>query len=377
VLLPLDQELSSALHATHVAGGVGVITKQLTGKIYFYVYPSAFQNLGGGEVQLTKTKEALETLGADIHLFNQWEDRFGPGDLVHVFGSVKDALGLMVSAKAQGAKIVLSPIIWYNWQSSLMIDYPLKERLLCLSRQFAKVLFPALPSQRRRMMLLADLILAGSQMEAQQISRFFSIPKERIRVVTYGVEDHFRDTSKDLFIQEYGLENFVLSVGRIEPRKNQLSLIRAMKSVKRALVLIGDPVSHHADYFNKCKREAGDQVHFLGSLPHNSELLCSAYAACDVFALPTWFETPGHAAMEAALAGSKVAVTREGSTREYFQNFAEYVNPGSVSDVSVKLNKLLAAPKTTELASHVRENYTWANTASKTMDAYRSIASAT
>ena len=46
--------------------------------------------------------------------------------------------------------------------------------------------------------------------------------------------------------------------------------------------------------------------------------LASAYAAARVFALPSWFETPGLAALEAGLAGCAVAITPYGSTRDYF-----------------------------------------------------------
>ena len=67
--------------------------------IYFYVYPSAFQNPGGGEILLLKTKQYLEELGVNVRLFDQWQHRFQSGDLLHVFGSVKEALGLMETAK--------------------------------------------------------------------------------------------------------------------------------------------------------------------------------------------------------------------------------------------------------------------------------------
>ena len=48
---------------------------------------------------------------------------------------------------------------------------------------------------------------------------------------------------------------------------------------------------------------------WLGRLDHHDPLLASAYAAARVFALPSWFETPGLAALEAALAGCSVAIT--------------------------------------------------------------------
>lgn len=72
-------------------------------KVAFYVYPTAFQNPGGGEVQLLKTKEALEKLGVPIKLFDIWNDRLRDFDILHVFGSVKDALPMMEEAKRVGS----------------------------------------------------------------------------------------------------------------------------------------------------------------------------------------------------------------------------------------------------------------------------------
>ena len=44
-------------------------------------------------------------------------------------------------------------------------------------------------------------------------------------------------------------------------------------------------------------------VSWLGRLDHHDPLLASAYAAARVFALPSWFETPGLAALEAGPGG--------------------------------------------------------------------------
>ena len=99
----------------------------------------------------------------------------------------------------------------------------------------------------------------------------------------------------------------------------------------------------------------------------------SAYAACKVFVLPTWFETPGLAAMEAALAGANLVVTREGSTREYFKEFAEYVNPASVPDIRDKILRALGKTKRPDLARLVRERYVWEKAAQDHIRLYQTL----
>lgn len=341
--------------------------------IYCYVYPSAMQNPGGGEALLLKTKEYVEKLGVSARLFDMWNDRFQKGDLLHVFGSVKEALGLMEVAKSKGVKIVLSPIIWYNWQSSFWVPYSIKERFLCLVRQGVKSMFPMMPSARKRMMELADLILASSEAEAEQIRRYFLIAPDRIKVVTYGADEAFLDATPTFFEQRFGIKNFILTVGRIEPRKNQLNLIRAMKGGQRPLVIIGEAVSHHQSYYNRCKDAADGNVYFLGALPQNSQELRSAFAACSVFTLPTWFETPGLAALEAALSGAKIVITRAGATREYFGDFVDYIDPADIQDIRNKIEVAYQRSKTTVLRDYVSKRYLWQHMAEQTIRAYQKL----
>ncbi len=322
---------------------------------------------------LLKTREAVEKRGVRVKLFDMWNDRFQPGDILHVFGSVKEALGLMKTAKTKGVRIVHCPIIWYNWQSSFKIAYTPRERLLCLLRQTVKTLLPAMPSERGTMMNCADLVLAGSEAEAQQIHRYFLVPADRLRVVTYGADEEFEAADSELFRTKTGLRDFVLAAGRIEPRKNQLNLIRALKGTGVPLVIAGEPVSTHRDYYDRCRQEAGPEVHFAGYLDRASGLLGSAYAGCGVFVLATWFETPGLAALEAALAGAKVVLTREGSTREYFGSDADYVNPASVADIRAKVLAALKKEKNGRLKERVRSHYLWKHSAEAQIKVYREL----
>ena len=210
-------------------------------------------------------------------------------------------------------------------------------------------------------------------MEAEQISRYFLIPREQVQTIHYGVDQAFDGTDPQLFEQKFGMRNFILMVGRIEPRKNQLNLIRAARGINRPVVIIGGYVLAHKDYFDRCQQEADSNVHFLGELPMDSEELRSAYAACDTFVLASWFETPGLAALEAALAGAKIIITREGSTREYFKDFVEYVNPASISDIRKKIDSVLQQPKDDRLRNYVRDHCLWEHAASKTIDIYRKL----
>lgn len=341
--------------------------------VYFYIHPEACQDPGGGKVQLMKTKEYLEKQGLEILLYDQWNHRFKPGDILHVFGSLKQSYSLMKIAKDAGAKLVLSSICWYDFPSALCTYPDFGRRTLDTLRYLAKVFFPWVPSGRKRVMHLADLLLPNSQAEANQLVRYFGVKPQRIVAIPNGVDLKYASPDPRPFIDRYHLRDFFLCVGRIEPRKNQLALIRAHRGLEKPLVIIGEPVSSYPDYAKKCREEAGPNVHFLGALPHDSELLRSAYAACNTFVLPSWFETPGLAALEAGLAGAKVLITQGGSTREYFGDYVFYANPLCISDIRAKMKEVSNAPSNGKLSEHIRTHYLWDRVAEKTFSAYQSL----
>lgn len=342
-------------------------------KVAFFVYPSTFQNKGGGEILLEKTEEYLLKKGVEVVRFDTWNDRIEDFDIFHVFGSVKECLPLMEVARARKVKVALESIFWSDFRRAFFEEGSLLRKSGMVARHAAKVFFPFLPSGRKKMFEASDIIFPNSENEARQISRLFNIPVSRMFVVPNGVDMSFADADPGLFTDKYGLRDFVLSVGRIEPRKNQLNLIRAMKGIDRDLVLIGDIVSGSEWYMEKCRQEAGDRVYFTGGMPHGSELLTSAYAACEVFVLPAWFETPGLAAMEAALAGAKVVATEGGSTREYFREKAIYINPDSPQDIHEKIKQALETENDGALKNLIMNTYTWDKVADRVVEGYERV----
>jgi glycosyltransferase involved in cell wall biosynthesis len=102
-------------------------------------------------------------------------------------------------------------------------------------------------------------------------------------------------------------------------------------------------------------------------------MLASAYAACDVFVLPSLFETPGIAALEAGLAGAKLVITPHGGTMEYFGGRAVYCDPRSVDSIHDGIVRALQAPRDNGLREHIRAHYLWDEVARQTHGVYRLV----
>ncbi|WP_232624310.1 glycosyltransferase family protein [Paraburkholderia ginsengisoli] len=89
---------------------------------------------------------------------------------------------------------------------------------------------------------LTDRVVANSKIGCDTLVRIFDLPQQKIVSVLNGVEQSFYEpVEPELFRSEFGIQDrFVLNVDNIQPRKNQLALIRAMKSLPElTLVLIG------------------------------------------------------------------------------------------------------------------------------------------
>jgi glycosyltransferase involved in cell wall biosynthesis len=177
-----------------------------------------------------------------------------------------------------------------------------------------------------------------------------------------------------LFEREYGIKNFILSVGHIGPeRKNYLRLIEALERIDHPAVIIGrveDTPSGRA-----CLERASRNPRLLiiDAIPHDSMLLASAYAACDVFVLPSQFETPGIAALEASLAGAKIVITPVGGTKDYFGNDAVYVEPTSTESIANGIEASLKNKKDNLLRTRIQKEFLWEKVGEKTKQVYENI----
>jgi glycosyltransferase involved in cell wall biosynthesis len=216
--------------------------------------------------------------------------------------------------------------------------------------------------------------LPNSHAEARQLSQLFAVDPGRISIVPNGVSGAFRWASPGLFRERFGHEEFVLSVGRVEPRKNTLSVIRAVRSLGLPLVIVGEAPSEWSSYLQKCREAGADRVTWLGHLAHEDPLLASAYAAARVFALPSWFETPGLAALEAGLAGAGVVVTPLGSTREYFGHRVVYARPSRLNEIAEAIGRCWTDGPDADLAGFVASNYLWPDVAKRTAEVHDQVA---
>lgn len=219
---------------------------------------------------------------------------------------------------------------------------------------------------------LVDHLLPQSRAEVANLAKVHGVEKS-FTLVHNGAElDVFDRATPDWFVQHYGVKDFVLSVGLVEPRKNQLMLLQALHEKNVPVVIIG----RHYDrrYYQLCRKTAPKGAVFIDHLPH--EQLASAFKAAKVHALPSWMECASFANVEAALCGCALAVSDRTSEKEYFGDNAHYCDPASLDSIrhgvmAAYQNHGRDAAKRAKLVEQFRTEFTWERAAAATLEGYR------
>ena len=340
-------------------------------KILFATYESISIQKGGPKTQLLQTKLELEKLGIQIDLFSPW-DKINLNDytFVHLFSANLSTYNIARNFFNSKIPIVVSTIFFTQRKYSFV------KHLISIENIIKKVK-PGFYTDFGITKQICDwsrLILPNTIDENNLIQNGLSQPSNKTFVIPNGVSKRFLDADKNIFFNKYGLTDFILNVGHIGPtRKNLLNLILALQKINHPSVIIGR--SDNSEYAKRCIYEASKSknITLIDYMDNDSEMLASAYKCAKVFALPSLYETPGIAALEAGLAGAKIVITPFGGTKDYFENFASYTNPFNVEEIKNAIETKLNESENNLLQTHILNNFLWEHVAQKTLNAYKAV----
>lgn len=201
----------------------------------------------------------------------------------------------------------------------------------------------------KRALKKSSAVIAPSSYAAKQLDIFsFS---EKINIVPHGVDEFFfaaRDRENISRIKEkYGLRlPYVFFTGRIEDKKNLLTLIQAMEILREEkkmnidLVLAGKPGFGY-EKFTQARTASlvSESVKEIGWVPRE-DLPC-LMAGADVFAFPGAHEGFGLPILEAMAAGTPVVAAGSGANPETGGDAALYFEPRDAKGLADAIGKLI------------------------------------
>ena len=341
-------------------------------KVTLASYHTMMMYHGGPMMHLLQIKKHVKKLGIDIELMDIWKSRddIFNTDLFHLHASNISLWDLAGYLNAHKTKFVVTPI-FFTRRSARTI------RNVCKINTIAKKISPAIWSGysiSHDICNWAHHVLPNTTDEAKLISNGLLVPKQNITIIPNGVEKRFADADSGIFYKKYGIKDFILNVGHIGVmRKHTLSLIRALNKIDHPAVIIGRIFPSKESDICMAESKKNKNLTIITGIDHESPMLASAYAASSVFALPAMYETPGIAALEAAIAGAKIVITPHGVTKDYFKDMATYVDPYNISSIRNGIESTLNQNSDDKLKTHIITNFLWEKVAELTANIYQQV----
>lgn len=363
-------------------------------KIIFCNRANWLERPGGDSVQMLKTKEFLEKLyEVKVTIVTDpREIQYFDSPIVHIFNiqSIDESLAFAYEAKKTKKKIVLSPIYW-DLSHAKFIDILARLEIFDIHKYFAYIkpvfLFfyelynlaisklyyrcNKFRNKGKKLLLLSDVILPNSMEELKLLESFFKISIKNFEVVFNAVDPSvFKNREK---VTGRKTEKKVICAARIEPFKNQLSLIKALYEFTNIKIQLVGGVGNSL-YYKKVSKIAKKRGNVVIIDKHISQTdLVKLYYENDVHVLPSFRESPGLSSLEALQCGLNIVVSSEEfcPIHTYFKDLVNkrvfICNPYDVNSIK---KAVLKALKTTGVIYTQDTAFTWETAAKQTFNAY-------
>lgn len=231
----------------------------------------------------------------------------------------------------------------------------------------------------------SDKIITGSHFSKQDILCKYRLPSHRIHVVPLGVS---LDSSSPLngsdihkTLKKYRIQKpYLLSVGRLNPRKNLINLVKAYSQLKEKnriphrLVIAGKKDFDTRNVMQSIqKKTISRDVLFTGLVSEKD--LWNLYKQADIFIYPSLFEGVGLPVLEAMSMGVPVITSNSSSLKEIAGSAALLVNPLDPKDISQAIEKLTTHQNLRQSYGqkgiYQAKKFSWLSTAQHTLKVYK------
>lgn len=233
----------------------------------------------------------------------------------------------------------------------------------------------------------AARIITGSEFCRRDIIATYGSPASNVAVVPHGIEPEFFEESAPKAVQavlkKYGIKQpYILSVGRLNPRKNLAALVRAYhrlkieKHIPHQLAIVGKTDYDTAHTIEEIRGVENEGIVMTGFVLQKE--LPLLYRGADIFVYASLFEGFGLPVLEAMAAGAPVITSNTTSLPETAGGAALLIDPFSEEDFATAMGRLAEDEKLREELrakgrARARE-FTWEAAARKTLAIYESVA---
>lgn len=228
----------------------------------------------------------------------------------------------------------------------------------------------------------ADHIIAVSECTKRDIIEFYNIPAEKISVIYQGCSTIFAQTADDAQKQEvckrHNLpQEFILSVGSIEKRKNTMLAVKALAQLPTNLhlVLIGK-WTPYVEELKAVAKQSGveNRLHIIHKA--SSADLPAIYQSATVFAYPSVYEGFGIPILEALYSRVPVVAAKGSCLEEAGGKYSLYVDKDDEKGMAEAIKQAMMPERRAKM---IDEGYKWAQKftmqqmAQETIECYKKV----
>ncbi|MFH0798836.1 MAG: glycosyltransferase family 1 protein [Pseudomonadota bacterium] len=195
----------------------------------------------------------------------------------------------------------------------------------------------------------ADKIIAISEFTKRDLITHYGIVEEKISVIYPGLNRHMTRTPKSCdIVKKYNLpEDFILSFGTLEPRKNAIAVVKSFALLKKdgrreMLVIAGRKGWGYEDVFVTLKQLGLEKsVLFTGYV--DEEDVPGLYGAARLLVYPALYEGFGLPVIEAMSCGCPVITSSTSSLPEAGGDAALYIDPTDEKQIYEAMKKVIGS----------------------------------
>lgn len=217
----------------------------------------------------------------------------------------------------------------------------------------------------------ADILLTVSEYAQKSIARNFNINQHNIHITYNSILSEENAGGNVDLKEKFGLDKYILTVSRIEPRKNHLSLLRAYVDLELSargyhLVMVGSKDLAYKSFFDYLECIDNEQKRYIHFLEVPFEDLVALYKNAALFVFPSFAEGFGIPPLEALAYGCPLLCSNATAMGEFELPEAVTFNPNNYEELIQKMESQLCAPLDLEDAKQrIMEKYNWEDIADK------------
>jgi glycosyltransferase involved in cell wall biosynthesis len=231
----------------------------------------------------------------------------------------------------------------------------------------------------------ADALIAVSESSKRDLMRIYGVPGEKITVIYEAAAPDFRPASEEAVAQvkaRYGLpERYLLALGTIEPRKNLIRLVDALRLLRQkdpslCLVIVGSAGWLYQDFFQHLEKLDDPGAVLLSGYVPDADLPAVITGAA-AYVLASFYEGFGLSILEAMACGTPVASSNTSSMPELGGDAARYFDPYDTEGMTAAIAAVL---EDSELRAEMRQRglvqaarFSWQRTARETLAVYERV----